>query len=242
MRYSLDFGLSISIQSGPKVFIANSQVVQPDATILSDGSINYNDTMNEVNIIPLLPPNDKDIVQLGRQFFSGAYVMVNQDAGNFVLWQASGSSDEDLVAIDESGKPFTPICSSSTAAPPGSNGTSSASSSAPTPPPKPSTSSIVGPVVGSIAGVVLLVGLGLFFWMRKRKNKTVHATEISAYIHHQDRKDIPLHDYAAAEKTNSRHELWGNPVNEVSGQITPPEKKIKSSTAASGVHELGDSH
>jgi len=78
--------------------------------------------------------------------------------------------------------------------------------------------------------------------MRKRKNKIVHATENSAFVHHEDRKDIPLYDYAAAERTNSRHELWGNPVNEISGHVTPPEEKNKLPMAASGVHELGESH
>jgi hypothetical protein len=34
-------------------------------------------------------------------FLSGAYIMVNEDAGTFTLWQATDSLDENLVAVDE---------------------------------------------------------------------------------------------------------------------------------------------
>jgi hypothetical protein len=240
--------MSISLQSGPSVSITNSQVVQPDATILSNGSISYNSTLNEVNIIPLQSLNANDMVQLGRQFLSGAYLMVNQDAGTFTLWQATDSSDEDLVAVDEHGAILVPTCASTTSndttsmAPDATGSASSTTSSSlkSSPASKSPISGIVGPVVGGVAGVVLLVGLGVFLWMRRRKNKITSATSSSTHIHKADEKAIPLYNYAAAERTNSTHELWGNPLNEMSGHITPKEK-IKHSRAVSGVHELGDS-
>jgi hypothetical protein len=237
--------MSISLQSGPSISIANSQVVQPDATILSNGSINYNSTLNEVNIIPLQSLNANDMVQLGRQFLSGAYLMVNEDAGTFTLWQAIDSSDENLIAVDENGEVFSPTCASTksndtTATTPGSTGSASSSSLASSPPSMTPISTIVGPVVGGVAGIVLLVGLGVLLWMRRRKNKVVGATSNSNQIQNADEKAIPLYDYAAAENTNSTHELWGNPLIEMSGHITPKEK-TKHSTTVSGVHELGDS-
>lgn len=218
--------------------------MQPDATILSNGSINYNSTLNEVNIIPLQSLNANDMVQLGRQFLSGAYLMVNEDAGTFTLWQAVDSPDENLMAIDENGEVFSPTCASTTsndttATPPGSKESASSSPLAPTPPSKTPISSIVGPAIGGVAGVVLLVGLGIFLWMRRRKNKVISTTDNSAHVHNADEKAIPLYSYAVAERTNSTHELWGNPLNEMSGHITPKEK-TKHSTAMSGVHELGD--
>jgi LPXTG-motif cell wall-anchored protein len=234
--------MSISIQSGPHISIANSQIVQPDATILSDGSINYNDTVNEVNVIGLLPPNAKDTVQLGRQFLSGAYLMVNEDHGTFTLWQVTGGSDKSLVAVDENNVVSTPTCSSTAVTSPLPTGSLSSSPSAHPSPPKSTTSSIVGPVVGAIAGVVLLVALGVFFWMRKRKNKAVRAADNSPYAHNVDEKAISLYNYGAPERNNSAHEPWGNPVNEVGGNVTPEEEKNKQSTAASGIHELEHSY
>jgi hypothetical protein len=237
--------MSVSLQSGPSISIANSQVVQPDATILSNGSINYNSTLNEVNIIPLQSLNANDMVQLGRQFLSGAYLMVNEDAGTFTLWQAIDSSDENLVAVDENGEVFSPTCASTTsndttATSPGSTGSASSSSLASPQSSMTPISSIVGPVVGGVAGIILLVALGLFLWMRRRKNKAVGTTSNDTHVHHADEKAIPLYSYAAAERTNSTHELWGNPLNEMSGHITPKDK-TKHLTAVSGVHELGDS-
>ncbi|KAG9513304.1 hypothetical protein KCV07_g8883, partial [Aureobasidium melanogenum] len=236
--YHLDFGMSISLQSGPSISIANSQVAQPDATILSDGLINYTSTLNEVNIIPLYNQTENDMVQLGRQFLSGAYLMVNQDTGIFTLWEAIYSPDEDLVAIDAQGQVFSPTCASTT-----SNNTTSGStgSASPTPTPKTSTGTIVGAVVGGIAGVGLLVGLGIFLWKRSRKNKAISAAGSGAYFHDKDEKAIPLYDYSAAKMNDPAYELRGNPVNEMSGQHSPKEKS-KSPTTKSGVHELGDSY
>jgi hypothetical protein len=233
--------MNITIQSDLQIPIANTQVVQPDATILSDGSISYNDTLNELNVIALLPPNNGDIVQLGRQFLSGAYLMVNEDNGTFTLWQATGGSDESLVAVDENNVVFTPTCSSTAVPSPVPTGSLSSSPSAHPSPPKPTTSSVVGPVVGAIAGVVLLVALGVLFWMSKRKNKAVRAADNSSYAHNVDEKAIPLYNYSASERDNSAHELWGNPVNGVGGNVTPEEKN-EPSTAASGIHELEHSH
>jgi hypothetical protein len=74
----------------------------------------------------------------------------------------------------------------------------------------------------------------------KCKNNITSATSSSTHIDNADEKAIPLYNYAAAERTNSTHELWGNPLNETSGHITPKEE-TKHITAVSGVHELGDS-
>ncbi|KAG9757380.1 hypothetical protein KCU73_g4439, partial [Aureobasidium melanogenum] len=248
-EYYLDFGMSISLQSGPSISITNSQVVQPDATILSNGMINYNSTLNEVNIIPLQQMNENDIVKLGRQFLSGAYLMVNEDAGTFTLWEtpAIDTSDGNLVAVDAQGQVFSPTCASATSnnTTPGSTESASVSASASASASKTSIGTIVGPVVGGIAGLGLLVGLGVFLWKRSRKNKAIGATGSGAYVHDTDEKAIPLYDYSTAETTNSMYELRGKPVrapvNELSGEISPTEKK-KTPTATSGVHELGDSY
>lgn len=245
---SLDFGMSIALDSGPSISIANSQIVQPDATILSNGSINYNSTVNEVNIISLQSVNANDMVQLGRQFLSGAYLLVNEDAGTFTLWQAVESSDENLVPVNEKGEISSSTCASTTSNdtavnPPGAteSASSTSSSSPSSPASKPSMSTIVGPVVGGIAGVALLVGLGVFFWMRSRNSKINIVTGSSTYIHDTGEKAIQLCNYDGAGRARSTHELWGNPVNELSGQITPKEKS-KKGTTVSGVHELGDGY
>ena len=157
-------------------------------------------------------------------------------------------SDENLVAVNEKGEVFNSTCASTTSndtavAPSESSG--SASTTSPSSPSSPASkspvSTIVGPVVGGIAGVVLLIALGVFLWMRSRKNKTVSAIGSSEYVHDPGEKPIPLYSYSAADRDNSTHELWGNPVNELSGQITPKEK-TKRPTAVPGVHEIGDSY
>ncbi|KAH0365833.1 hypothetical protein KCU65_g5806, partial [Aureobasidium melanogenum] len=238
-NYDLDFSMSISLQSGPSIFIANSQIVQPDTNVLEDGTINYNSTLNEVNIISLEGLSGNDMVQLGRQFLSGAYLMVNQDTDRFTLWEANYSADEDLVAIDAQGQMFSPTCASTTSnnTTPASTGSASASASTS----KTSTGTIVGAVVGGIAGVGLLVGLGVFLWKRSRKNKVIGTTDSGAYFHDTNEKAVPLYEYSAAETNHTAYELRGNPVNEMSGQHSPKEKS-KSPRTTSGVHELGDNY
>lgn len=102
--------MALSFSSGLQVQIENNQLVQPDETISSNGSINYNATLNEVNIISLQSTNQNDMVHLGRQFLSGTYLMVNEDAGTFTMWQAVPNKEEMLVAVDTKGDTISSAC------------------------------------------------------------------------------------------------------------------------------------
>lgn len=113
--------------------------------------------------------NLDDLPQLGRQFLSAAYLMLNQDAGQFTLWEVNPTPNEDLVAVDNQNNVVEELCAATT--------TNSTNSPPPTDPPsntggkgkKLSAGAIAGIVIGSVAFIAALV-TGIFFFLRRKRN------------------------------------------------------------------------
>jgi hypothetical protein len=205
MTFVLDAGLQIRIP--------NSQFIIPDLTINPQtGKTEYNSSVRELLINPLMPPNDQDTPELGRQFFTSTYMMVNYDSNTFTLWKANPTEDVNLIPILNS------RAAQSCSAQPGPQGTTGPSSGIQKKKVM-SGAAIAGIVIGSIATFILIVIAILFY--RKRKTHTAVPT------------DNP-HDYSNAGKSDSwfdssQHhppqELGGDIhwLNEVEG---PPRKPV----------------
>ena len=119
-----------------------------------------------------------DMPILGRQFLSSAYIMVNQDKGEFTLWSSNPTNAVDLVAMDENGDEMTDWC--------GPEETVTPTPSATSRPPEPQetdtddpeeglgTGEIAGIAVGAVVGVIMGL-VGLFVWRRRRRRAAAAA-------------------------------------------------------------------
>ncbi|KAL1792464.1 hypothetical protein ACET3X_008971 [Alternaria dauci] len=95
-------GLTIKLQNSMSVKIPNTELVVPDSFIASDGVVQTNTSVRNVVINSLQFDNSNDLPVLGRLFMSSAYVMVNQEAGMFTVWQANTApKTADIVAVDK---------------------------------------------------------------------------------------------------------------------------------------------
>ncbi|KAH1669990.1 hypothetical protein KXV79_001448 [Aspergillus fumigatus] len=174
------------LSSGLKVRIPNDQLVIPNLTIdKTTGAILANASAPELVLNSMQQVNADDLPQLGRQFLSGAYVMVNQDAGQFTLWAAKPTTEEDLVAVNPDNRVYSSFCA------PGASNLGDATQSTSTSSPTQSAASnsnigqsqrvddassglssgaIAGIVVGGVAGIAL-VAAGVFFAIIKRRRR-----------------------------------------------------------------------
>ncbi|KAK8139053.1 hypothetical protein PG984_002433 [Apiospora sp. TS-2023a] len=104
--------LTIQLQSGLLVRVPNDQLVVPHVDIdPSTGAPVVNSTGPDLVINSIQDINANDLPQLGRQFLSAAYLMVNMEADQFTLWAANPTSDQDLVAVDKANQEVTEYCS-----------------------------------------------------------------------------------------------------------------------------------
>ena len=90
LTYVLDSGLRISID--------NSQFITPNRFLEFDGSISYNSSEVEV-LIEDRPDDAPEYPILGQPFLSAAYLMVDNDAQTFTLWESVPQAKTDLVAV-----------------------------------------------------------------------------------------------------------------------------------------------
>jgi hypothetical protein len=162
--------LTIKLQNSISVKIPNTELVVPDTYIASDGAVQTNTSVRNVVINSLQSENDNDLPVLGRLFMSSAYVMVNQEAGRFSVWQANtGSKTSEIVAVDKQNNMVSEFCANSTG---GSSSATSLPTSSVTPPPpnegsELSGGAIGGIVVGVVAGIAILGAIGFFLYRRR---------------------------------------------------------------------------
>ncbi|KAK4230315.1 aspartic peptidase domain-containing protein [Podospora fimiseda] len=88
--------LTFKFQSGLAVQIPNDQLA------------NFTEPTLVIN--PIQDINGNDLVQLGRQFLSSAYLTVNEDTGSFSLWAANPTGREELVGFGKAGEESTDFC------------------------------------------------------------------------------------------------------------------------------------
>lgn len=175
--------ISLEFASGLTVRVPNSEYVRPDVTIdKNTGALQVNDTEPDVAMISLQGSNSNDVIKIGRNFFSAAYIMVNYDAGEFTIWPANQTASQDLVAVDGKGTELDGSCSSNEnatvtagGATPSdtdtiSTGTSTAESSDSSYNQSTPVGAIAGGVVGGAVGIAALV-LVACLTLRRRKAK-----------------------------------------------------------------------
>lgn len=128
--------------------------------------------------------NKDDMPQLGRAFFTSAYLLVDDDHRQFTLWKSNPTAQQQLLPIGPSSctdpsptsSNSTTPASTTSAASPGVSGDSAVSTATL------STGAIVGISVGVVALLALLGAA--FVWMRKRR-----AQRRAAEIQLQDTKN-----------------------------------------------------
>ncbi|PQE19414.1 Peptidase aspartic protein [Rutstroemia sp. NJR-2017a BBW] len=185
--------LTIELDSGFSARIPNDQLVVPNLTIDEEtGALIADGSTPELVLNAIQEINANDLPQLGRQFLTAAYLMLNQEAQEFTLWQANPTENEDLVAVDSQNNAIQRFCSppsqvsndsSSTnnlgPASSNSKSTSSTNSAPGTQAKRISTGALAGIAVGCIAALGILVGI--FFWIcvRRIKSKRQFRTRIS---------------------------------------------------------------
>ena len=156
---SYDGDLTLTLSSGFKIRIPNSQLVVPDIGISSTGAQTINDTTREVLLNSLQGVNADDIPKLGQTFLTSTYLYVDNEHEQFTLWQSNPTTDRNVIAVGPSA-----VCSSTTASPTSTLTTQASSAD--------HKSTAVGAIVGGIIGGIAflsLLALAIFFIFRHKK-------------------------------------------------------------------------
>ncbi|KAL4773751.1 acid protease [Aspergillus nidulans var. acristatus] len=219
--------LTISLLSGFSVRIPNDQLVVPDLSIeKSSGALVANGSTPEIVVNALQQVNADDLPQLGRQFLSSAYLMLNQDANSFTLWEASQNADVDLVAVDEANRQLDQFCdvtkSDTTSS---THDVNSSDNDRSHPSNGLSAGAIAGVVVGCVVSASVIAG-SAFIWMVLKRKRRIAPKSDAGYIHQS----------SAGMRTTG-------PPNELDSYDTNPGFRhelpaLKRSTASSGLPEL----
>jgi hypothetical protein len=169
--------MTISLASGsnsaPIDFrIRNDQLVTPDLVIDTNNQVVSNNSVAELLVNPLLPPNQQDMMKLGRPFFSAAYLLVDYESFTFTIWKANQTSDVNLIPVvrEQSNQP----CSSNFMTTPLA-----------TPASSPHTlplRTILGAITGSLTGLAAM--LLLIWWvLRSRKQNSREVISNAAFMY-----------------------------------------------------------
>ncbi|KAF7897927.1 uncharacterized protein EAF01_008893 [Botrytis porri] len=218
--------LTIELDSGISVRIPNDQLIVPNLSIdHTSGAIVANASEPELVLNAIQAGNANDLPQLGRQFLTAAYLMLNQDAKTFTLWEANPTENEDLVAVDGRNNPMDDFCTSpstpnnnsangdlrnsnSTLTPTSTSAADSQSSG------KVSTGLIVGAAIGSVA-VISIIG-GILIWYISQKKRKRNLIAEAAVATNMAEKHPPGYHHSYADQIQFPHyipqELHAKPV------------------------------
>lgn len=182
--------LTFSFLGGFNITVPNSQLVTPDVSINSEGVTVLNDSTRELQINPLVPPNNNDFPLLGLTFLTSAYLMADLDRGQFTLWEAVANKTQDIRAV-------RPSSTCSIANSPQQSATSTRASAIPSatdpsPPSQPSIKSIsstnpaaisIGVIAGAAIGGVALVVVSALGWvyLHRAKRRRDHRNSTETY-------------------------------------------------------------
>ncbi|KAJ0122696.1 hypothetical protein J7T55_003212 [Diaporthe amygdali] len=181
--------ISMEFASGLIVRVPNSEYVRPDVTINKNtGVLEVNSTEPDVvAMISLQGSNSNDVIKIGRNFFSAAYLMVNYDSSEFTIWPANRTASQDLVAVDSRGAELDSLCSSNKnatvtagGAKPSDRGTDTAKSFDSSG----NSSTPVGPIVGGVVGgVVGIATISLAACLLMRRLKAKKEPQVAEFDH-----------------------------------------------------------
>lgn len=208
--------MTISFSSGLQVTVPNDQFMVPFVTIARNGSRVFNDSQKEFLFNPTVahvqPPT------LGRYFLTSAYLMVNQDAATFTLWQANPSTATQLVPVLNE-KRDTQACDGSNSTTTNPSGTAGSS------PSKKLSSGVVAAIAIVTVVAVALIALWIFYVVRtRRKREQVQLREAGVPVQESflKRNETGLQQTTVHEmhSENLPHEVQGseNMVHELEGR------------------------
>lgn len=179
--------MTITIASTLSIRIPNNQLILPDLVLDQNGNQQFNSSDVEVMLDALDGDNPSNIPKLGRQFFTSAYLTVNQDAGDFALWQANPTDAVHLLAIKD------PTCQTGS-----SNGSISTNSTHPSTPPgnkdvpvsktAKSKDTIIAAVACGCATILLALASIFFCGYRRRKQTGAES------LYSENNGDLPLQE------------------------------------------------
>ncbi|EEY20148.1 conserved hypothetical protein [Verticillium alfalfae VaMs.102] len=207
-----DGDMTIVIQAGPSIRIPNHQLIVPNRVMPSDSPgwvANYSSHNLVINGIQ--GGNSDDVIKLGRQFLSSAYVMLNQDTSEFTLWESNPTADVDLVAVDSSGNESTEWCEPEEIESPSGSGTPAQTNPA-------SAESDSGPSTGLIAGAAAgggaaLIIIAIVSWLLIRRRHKKRAAAAAAAL-------APEIQYTGAPADHiSSHDGWSQGGTPANGQV-----------------------
>lgn len=141
----------------------NDQYVVPFVEIAGNGSRIFNESRREVLISTIADQP----ATLGRYFLTAAYLMINQDANTFTLWQANSDSSTELVPVMS--ESVLSSCDNATASNQSST-TPEAGTSLKETSNKLSGAAIGGTVVGVLVGIAAFAIL-IYFFIYKPKHQ-----------------------------------------------------------------------
>lgn len=207
-----DGNLSITFSSGLSLSVTNAQFISPDITIdQTTGALTTNSTRPVIAINALQDANAGDIITIGRNFFSAAYVMANYDTGLFTLWAAATGQDQpqtNLVAVNAAGAEIESFCVVG-------NGTATVTAGGaiadptdnPTSTPAPNGSGsrvgrIAGGVVGSVVGIVVLSAVGLVLVKRGTASQGQRLADTELRDRNIDRTSLHMDGYLKTQKAD----------------------------------------
>ncbi|KAI3341186.1 acid protease [Ustulina deusta] len=164
-----DGDMIISLSSGLDVRIANNQYLVPFVDVDRSGTRVFNTSRREF----LFNDVYDNPSTLGRYFLTGAYLMVNHDAGTFTMWAANPTRESTLVSVVSTDAKAN--CSNTVKPSPSSGGSGPLTAS-------PGASTVAGLSAGSIAGIAIgtvaalgIIGVGVYFIFKRRRRS--HKTE-----------------------------------------------------------------
>ncbi|KAH6867716.1 aspartic peptidase domain-containing protein [Thelonectria olida] len=168
-----DGDITFHLNSGLQVRVPNDQYIVPFVDIDRNGSRITKPNVREL----LMSAVGSQPATLGRYFLTAEYLMVNHDAGTFTLWQANPSNSNKLVRVfsEETaekcgGEASGVVQPSATTAPEeGQESDKAETTQEPEASSSPSGAVIGGAVAGAVVGMAL-IGLGIFYFLRGRRN------------------------------------------------------------------------
>ncbi|KAF2813132.1 acid protease [Mytilinidion resinicola] len=232
--------LTFTTDAGLSIRIPNSQLVLPDLTIADDGSIATNTSVQDLMIYSLQDVNKNDMPRIGRYFFTSAYLHVNNEANTYTIWEASPTTNTDVVAVldDDVAKECNVVQPKATPAESSASVPSSTSSPTGSPSPSSSTSNklTAGAIAGIIVGSVAVAGLiAVLLWRghsRRKQERADAAAQANAAL------DVSPPYQEAVHTTMV--EMFGHEPPEVKGSVLPPQELWPGRQKYEpDVHELG---
>lgn len=162
--------LDIQVQGGPVISIPNDVLVVPDEYVDKSGTVQRNNSAAVLLLSPNDGPNINDQLIVGMSFFSDAYLSVNHEEKTSTVWAAKATTDESIVAFGDG-------CGNGTTSVRGGRGgglDTSGKEPKGSEPKRMTMAMKIGIAIGASSAAVLLIGLAVWFIIKKRRQTAGH--------------------------------------------------------------------